>query len=103
MILEKSITECPKCHWDLLLLNRNKAWVRDIAHNEETVEVAMAKLQESLEYANLQKYGQLKLIVGNGKIKEDAEKILSYLQYDKKIKSYTYEGFNPGALIANLL
>lgn len=97
MVIDITLTTCPKCDFNLRLINRDKTIMVDIAHHHETVEQAIEKLNDFITKAKDENYGHLKIIVGNGLIREEIKRLLPYYQEIGKISGYTTDGFNRGA------
>jgi len=112
MILSREMSHCPKCD-DLLDQQTDGHVVTvDIAHDRETVRVAITKLNKTLDEVNRDRGAGARFIVGSGRIREaiGAElrireaigaELATYL-YRKEILSFEFEGNNQGAILVML-
>ena len=97
-----SMQRCPKCDNNLLEQHDGSTVTVDIAHNHETVAEANRKLTRLLDREGAGITQSLRVIVGNGKIREDILARLDFLQRSKEIVRYTIEPGNRGAVLIQL-
>ena len=91
--------ECPKCDARLSTQSDGSVLHLDIAHHGETVAMAMSLLQQALEEAVQTPAQALRVVVGGGRIRDDEEAYLAYLQHSGELVGYGQEAGNRGAFI----
>ena len=94
--------ECPKC--DALLSAQTDGSVLhiDVAHQGETVAVALSRLKSALEEASRTPAGALRVVVGGGRIREEVGAYLAYLRHAGEIVACEQERGNRGAFVVTL-
>ena len=103
MQVPRSEQYCPKCDAELALQSSGEIVHVDIAHNAETISVALAKLEKVLEEAALTRAAAVRLGVGRGLIRDEVLRQLSWLQHSEKVQSFDYDRGNTGAIFVKLL
>ena len=93
---------CPKCDDDLLSQSDGTTLTCDIAHQRETVDQAMAKLDDVFEEAWRGYYQAVRFIVGGALIRDSVLGQLSFLQQQGTIQRFQEEGYNRGAILVVL-
>lgn len=96
------LASCPKCDYGIFEQNRGKTFSRDIAHNHQTIEQATREFYSALDRARSESYGQLRLIVGGGLIKEEVGQLLETEKWRGNIQRYELEHPNTGAYLIRL-
>ena len=89
---------CLKCDSVLILQHDGSTHTCDIAHGKETVDQAMAKLNQHLNQAINNYTRRLRLIVGGGLIKEEVQGLLYFYQQQQYIVSYSLDSRNAGVI-----
>lgn len=99
---DPAITACPKC--DALLGKQTDGSIRtiDIAHDQETVAEAVAKLQMAVNRHGKGLTQSLRVIVGSRIIRDEIVSSLNQMRARGLIKSYQPENGNRGAYILML-
>ena len=92
-------THCPKCDADLHLQTDGSVLHVDIAHNHETIKVALEKLERILAEARSGHTRAVRVVVGHGMIREEVLLQLSWLQRAGEILVFDHEGSNTGAIL----
>jgi hypothetical protein len=102
MLVAAGIPVCPKC--DALLLEQTDGSVlhRDIAHQHETVEQAVQKLEQALNDCRQSHACAVRLAVGRGVIREEVMRHLSWLAMSGKILDFDHDEGNTGAIMVTL-
>ncbi|MFH1571218.1 MAG: Smr/MutS family protein [Gemmatimonadota bacterium] len=100
--VEEGTRYCPKCDADLRTQSDGSQRTIDIAHRHETVEGALDKLRRAVDRAGHGLTGTLRVVVGQGLIREAVEPELRQLRARKKVHSYRLEPGNPGAYLVRL-
>jgi predicted RNA-binding Zn-ribbon protein involved in translation (DUF1610 family) len=93
---------CPKCDSDLFSQTDGSCLTKDIAHQHETVSQAMDKMHELLNQAYAGCFEKLRLVVGNGLIKDEVLGQLYFLKEKGHILSYVEADKNYGAIIVRI-
>ena len=94
--------KCLKCDEELLTQSDGSIVTRDIAHQQETLQQALNKMDDVLQQAWEGYERGVRLIVGGGRIREE---VLSQCQYyldQDYIESYSAEPSNYGAILVCL-
>jgi predicted ATP-dependent serine protease len=102
MHVPRDIGLCPKCDDRVAVQTDGAIITADIAHQQERVVDAMAKLHQLFAAAEAQRAARLRIIVGSGLIREAVLEELHARQFRGEIGSYTVEGRNHGALLVNM-
>ncbi|MFX4227606.1 MAG: hypothetical protein ACFHHU_06900 [Porticoccaceae bacterium] len=102
MSYDASETHCPKCDFGRFEQNRGQLFSVDIAHNRQTVEVAIQQLYSALVQAGREQYSELEVIVGGGLINREIAVILEAEVWKGSIRSFRQEPLNRGAYILKL-
>lgn len=96
------ITHCPKCDAQLDLQTDGSVMHIDIAHNRETIKLAMRKLEDMLARARAGNTQAVRVVVGSGLIREEALRQLSWLQRSEQILDFGYDETNTGAILISI-
>jgi hypothetical protein len=91
---------CTKCDADIFEQSDGSCLTQDIAHQHETINQALRKLDEVLVRAWAGHYREFRVIVGGGEIRQHVRGQLHYYQQQRKIISCREESPNKGALVA---
>ena len=89
---------CLKCDSVLILQHDGSTHTCDIAHHHETVDQAIKKLHQHLNYALNNYHRRVRLIVGGGRIKDEVEGLLHFYQQQQYIVSYAMGSKNAGEI-----
>ena len=89
---------CLKCDAVLIRQSDGSTHTCDIAHNHETVDQALAKLHQQLNFAINNYTQRLRLIVGGGRINEEVQGLLYFYQQQGYIVSYAVDSRNAGTI-----
>jgi len=95
-------TVCLKCDARLQEQTDGSVLHRDIAHQRETLAVALQKLAEVLEEGRKGHASTIRLIVGRGVIRDEVMRQLSWLALKGEILSVDHDDGNTGALLVVL-
>lgn len=90
---------CIKCDSPLFEQGEGTVLRADIAHQRETVEQALTKLEDTLERCWQGSESRVRLIVGGGRIRDAVLGQLWYLHSRGLILDYREEDSNPGAVL----
>ena len=93
---------CPKCDADVFRQHNGRCLTRDIAHQHETIERALHKLDALLVEGWQGTWQSLRLIVGGGRIREQVLGQLHYHQQQGRLRSYSEDSPNRGAIVVLL-
>lgn len=93
---------CPKCDADLFAQSDGTLITRDIAHQRETVDRSIIKMDEVLQHVWEGTARGARLIVGGGLIRSEVLGQLQYYEDQGYIKSYMPEDPNHGAIVVYL-
>ena len=74
----------------------------DIAHQRETIPIAMHKLQLALDEARGGHARAIRLVVGRGLIREEMQRHLSWLKLSGEVLDYDHDDGNTGAIVIQL-
>jgi len=93
---------CPKC--DAVLHSQTDGSVlhRDIAHQHETLTVALQKMAATLEEGRRGHACGVRLVVGRGLIREEVMRQLSWLAMRGEILEFDHDAGNTGAIMVTL-
>lgn len=94
--------KCLKCDDELLRQSDGSIVTRDIAHQQETLQQALTKMDDVLQQAWEGYARGVRLIVGGGRIREEVFSQCQYYLDQDYIESYTVESSNYGAILINL-
>ncbi|OGT71040.1 MAG: hypothetical protein A3H44_12340 [Gammaproteobacteria bacterium RIFCSPLOWO2_02_FULL_57_10] len=95
-------THCPKCDAVLHLQTDGSVLHVDIAHNHETIRVALQKLERILVEARAGHTRAVRVVVGRGFIREEVLLQLSWLQRSGEILAFDHEDGNAGAIMVTV-
>ncbi|MBV1877926.1 MAG: Smr/MutS family protein [Pseudomonadales bacterium] len=93
---------CPKCDAELSLQSDGSIITKDIAHHGERVHEAMHKLDQLIEQGKADVTAKLRIIVGSGQIRDEANAILGGYLFRQDILGFEQDGSNQGAIIVSL-
>lgn len=93
---------CLKCDSDLYAQSDGSCLTCDIAHQHETIPLALQKLDAAIVAAWQANYQQLRLVVGGGSIRNEVLGQLRYYQASSYLLSYTEESPNRGAVLVRI-
>lgn len=96
------VLACRKCDENLYQQHDGSCLTRDIAHNRETIEKAVQKLDALLLEGWEAHCEKLRLIVGGGLIRERVLGQLHYYQQQQRLLSFKEESPNRGAIVVIL-
>ena len=102
MEVDDDASTCPKC--DAVLGKQTDGSVKtiDIAHHEETVAEATEKLGRAIDRHLKNRTATLRVIVGQGRIREGIQSFLETLRVRRKIRDFRFEKQNHGAILIRL-
>ena len=102
MRISADIHVCPKC--DAVLRSQTDGSVlhRDIAHQHETLTVALQKMAASLEEGRRGHACAVRLVVGRGLIRDEVMRQLSWLAMSGDILEFDHCAGNTGAIMVTL-
>lgn len=102
MLVDASMSHCPKCDNALDLQHDGSTITVDIAHQGERVHEALEKMQAEIEAARRGVAMSLRLVVGSGLIREQVLLALGDLEFRGDIKSFEQEPHNAGSVLVIL-
>ena len=102
MLVARHDAICPKCDAVLSAQTDGSIVTSDIAHQGERVHEAMAKLEHLIIEAKLHVTAKLRIIVGSGLIRDEAEARLSNLVFRGDIIKFEQDGHNKGVLMVRI-
>lgn len=102
MLVDETMTECPKCDEVLDLQHDGTTLTVDIAHQGERVSEAIEKMIAEIDLARKGVAMNLRLIVGSGLIRDEVMLRLRDLEFRGDIKSFAAEHNNAGAVLVRL-
>jgi hypothetical protein len=91
---------CTKCDEDIFQQSKGACLTQDLAHQHETINQALQKLEQVLLSAWAGYYREFRVIVGGGEIRHHVLGQLHYYKQQRKIISYQEESPNKGSLLA---
>lgn len=102
MLVDETITDCPKCDEVLDLQHDGTTLTVDIAHQGERVSEAIEKMIAEIDLARKGVALNLRLIVGSGLIRDEVMLRLRDLEFRGDIKSFAAGHNNAGAVLVRL-
>lgn len=102
MLLNPEQQNCPKCDEHRCAKNHKQTLSVDIAHGRQTLAQAEQQLDQAIENAIAEQFGNLKIIVGRGLIREEIRRSLDAAQWQNRIRDYQPEKNNQGAYIIQM-
>jgi len=102
MDVANSAAHCPKCDAELALQTDGSILHADIAHQHETISVALAKLQQVLDEARGGHARAIRLVVGRGLIRDEVQRNLSWLKLSGEVLDFDHDDGNTGAILIQL-
>lgn len=102
MVVPLSQPDCPKCDARLSLQTDGSLLHIDVAHQGETVALALSLLRSALEEAAQTPAKALRVVVGGGRIREEVGSYLAYLLHTGEVSAYEQEAGNRGAYVITL-
>jgi len=102
MGVDGNVTHCPKCDSELALQTDGSVLHADIAHQRETIPVALHKLQQALDEARAGRARAVRLVVGRGLIRDEIHRQLSWLKHSGEVLDYGHDDGNTGAIVIRL-
>lgn len=93
---------CPKCDALTALQTDGSILHRDIAHQHETVPMALQKMAKVLEEGRMGHASAVRLVVGRGLIREEVMRQLSWLALRGEILDFDHDAGNTGAILVTL-
>jgi DNA-nicking Smr family endonuclease len=93
---------CPKCDGELDAQSDGTVLHGDIAHQRETLPIAMQKLAEILAEGRAGHALGVRLVVGRGLIRDEAMRQLSWLAMRGEILEFDHDAGNTGAIFVTL-
>jgi hypothetical protein len=100
--VEEEIRTCPKCDADLRAQTDGSVHTVDVAHGRETVAEGMDKLRSAILSHRSRLTRSLRVVVGQGLIRDAAVSTLVSMRAQRFIVSWAFEKNNPGAIIVKL-
>lgn len=94
-----NLLHCPKCDSEIALQTDGSILRIDIAHNRETIPMALGKLSDALDEAREGHTHALRVIVGRGLIRDETIRQLSWLKHNGEIVDFDHDKGNTGALL----
>ena len=102
MAVEGGPTHCPKCDSELAGQTDGSVLHADIAHQLETIPMAMHKLQQALDEARGGHARAIRLVVGRGLIRDEIHRHLSWLKHSGEVLDYDHDEGNTGAILIQI-
>lgn len=102
MGVDGKVTHCPKCDSELAVQTDGTVLHADIAHQRETIPVAMGKLQQALDEARSGHARAIRLVVGRGLIRDETNRHLSWLKHSGEVIDYDHDDGNTGAIVIRI-
>jgi hypothetical protein len=102
MGVDGNVTHCPKCDSELALQTDGSVLHADIAHQRETLPIALHKLQQALDEARAGHARAIRLVVGRGLIRDEIHRHLSWLKHTGEVLDYDHDEGNAGAIVIQL-
>lgn len=102
MGVDGNVTHCPKCDSELAGQTDGSVLHVDIAHQRETIPVAMGKLQQALDEARRGHTRAIRLVVGRGLIRDEVHRHLSWLKHSGELIDYDHDNGNTGAIVVRV-
>lgn len=102
MHLAATMLQCPKCDADLYSQTDDSVLHRDIAHQHETLAIAMQKMSQVLAEGRAGHARAVRLVVGRGLIREEVMRQLSWLRMSGEILDFDHDEGNTGAILVTL-
>lgn len=96
------VLPCPKCDENVYLQTDGSCLTRDIAHNRETIERALDKLDECLVAAWSAYAAEVRVIVGGSRIREQILGQLHYYKDQGRVIEYSEDSPNYGAILVRI-
>lgn len=93
---------CSKCDSPLLAQSDGSTLTRDIAHHRETIPQALEKFEQAVDQAWQGHAARIRLIVGNGAIRDAVLAELHFLQSRGVVLDHHEEGGNRGAVLVRI-
>jgi hypothetical protein len=102
MRLSASMGVCPKCDAIPDLQTDGSVLHHDIAHQHETVAIALQKMARVLEEGRMGYACAVRLVVGRGLIRDEVMRQLSWLAMRGEILEFDHDAGNTGAILVTL-
>lgn len=102
MHVPTAATHCLKCDSQMDLQTDGSVLHIDIAHNRETIKIALEKLTHVLDEARAGNTAAVRVVVGSGLIREEVLTQLSWLLRSEQILGFGYDGTNTGAVLISI-
>lgn len=102
MRLRVDMPVCPKCDAVTGLQTDGSVLHHDIAHQHETVPIALQKMAKVLEEGRMGHACAVRLVVGRGLIREEVMRQLGWLALRGEILDFDHDAGNSGALLVTL-
>jgi hypothetical protein len=99
---DDGVRRCPKCDADLLAQTDGSIRTIDVAHGRETVAEALKKLRSAIRRERPRLLRQLRVVVGQGLIRDAVAAELLALRARRAIVRWEFEEGNPGAVLVTL-
>ncbi len=96
------VLPCRKCDHNVYQQHDGSCLTSDIAHNRETIDKALHKLDALLLEGWQGYYESIRLIVGGGLIREQILGQLHYYQKQHRLLSFKEDSPNRGAILVRL-
>jgi len=93
---------CPKCDTHVFAGNRRRTLHADLAHDGQSVEQSLRQLDELMLRAQRERYGRVRLVTGDGRIRRAVDERLLLRRNSWQIRRYGSDGRNVGALLVEL-
>ena len=102
VVVEDEIRFCPKCDAELRSQTDGSVHTVDVAHHHETVAEATDKLRHAVLSHKSRLTRSLRVVVGQGLIRDAVVSKLASMRAQRSIVSYAFEKNNRGAIIVKL-
>lgn len=102
MEIDGSAAHCPKCDAELAAQTDGSVLHTDIAHQQETIPMALRKLEQALDEARSGHARAVRVVVGRGLIRDEVQRQLSWLKHSGEVLDFDHDKGNTGAIIIQL-
>jgi hypothetical protein len=99
---DDGVRRCPKCDADLHAQTDGSIRTIDVAHGRETVAEAIEKLRSAIRRDRAGLLGTLRVVVGQGLIRDAVAAELAALRAHRTIVRWEFEKGNPGSIVVTL-
>ena len=99
---DDDVRRCPKCDALLRTQTDGSSATIDVAHRQETVAEALRKLRFAIQRHRSGLTRSLRVVVGQGIIRDAVADELAALRRSRKIAGWDFEKRNPGSIVVRL-